>query len=280
MKKKRNVKKILLITLGVLIALYFFLISPRLLSHGEALDTIGDCNYAHRGYFDNENGVPENSLPSFRLAIEKGYGIELDVQLSADGVAMVFHDPDLQRMCGVEGKIWDYTLQELKELSLLGTEEKIPTLAEALAVIDGQVPILVEYKMDKVDTAVCAAGEAELSSYEGVYYMQCFHPLALMWYRKNAPEIARGQLMQDYMVQEKHAGDPVYFLLSRMVANVATRPDFISYRYDDKLNVSIRISELLGAPMLGWTIQGEEALASEGAGFDALIFNRVPAESH
>lgn len=278
MKKKRNVKKILLITLGVLAALYLFLISPRLFSRPDTSDLTA-YNYAHRGYHDNENGVPENSLLSFRQAIEKGYGIELDVQLSADGVAMVFHDKDLERVCGVSGAPWDYTATELQEMRLFGTEECIPTLADALALIDGQVPILVEYKMDKVDTHVCAAGEALLRDYEGEYFMQCFHPLALMWYRKNAPEVARGQLMQDYMKQEKHAGDPVYFLLSRMLTNVATRPDFISYRHDDKVNGSIRICELLGTPMLGWTIQGEESLSAAAATgrFDALIFNRIPA---
>ncbi len=265
----------MLITFGVLIVLYLFLIAPSF--NSPDMTTLMSYSYAHRGYYDNENGVPENSLESFRLAAEKGYGVELDVQPSSDGVAMVFHDKDLERVCGVSGAPWDYTAAELKELRLFGTEEQIPTLAEALELIDGQVPILVEYKMDRVDTGVCAAGEELLKDYEGEYYMQCFHPLALMWYRKNAPEVARGQLMQDYMKQEKHAGDPVYFLLSRMLANVATRPDFISYRYDDTVNGSIRICELLGAPLLGWTVQGEDLLSAAADGFDALIFNRIPA---
>lgn len=276
MKKKRNVKKILLITAAVLVGLYLFLIIPRLFNRPD-MSSLRAYNFAHRGYYDNENGIPENSLLSFDQAIAHGYGIELDVQLSSDGVAMVFHDKDLERVCGVSGAPWDYTAAELKELRLLGTEEHIPTLAEALALIDGQVPILVEYKMDKVDTNACAAGEALLKDYEGEYYVQCFHPLALMWYRKNAPEVARGQLMQDFMKQEQHAGDPFYFLLSRMLANVATRPDFISYRYDDTVNGSIRICEALGAPMIAWTIQGEDSLEAAAGRFDALIFNRIPA---
>ncbi len=276
MKKKRNFKKILLIAIGVAAALYLFLISPRLFSRPD-MSTLSAYNYAHRGYHDNENGIPENSLLSFEQAIEHGYGIELDVQLSSDGVAMVFHDKDLERVCGVSGAPWEYTAAQLQEMSLFGTEERIPTLAEALELIDGQVPVLVEYKMDKVDTDVCAAGEELLKDYEGEYFMQCFHPLALMWYKKNAPEVARGQLMQDYMKQEKHAGDPVYFLLSRMLANVATRPDFISYRYEDTLNVSIRICEALGTPISVWTIQGEDGIAAADSQYDAVIFNRVAA---
>lgn len=273
MKKSKKLGKILLIVLGVLIALYLFLISPRLNSPDMAALT--SYNFAHRGYYDNANGVPENSLESFRLAVENGYGVELDVQPSSDGVAMVFHDKDLERMCGVSGAPWDYTAAELQEMKLLGTDETIPTLEEALAVIDGQVPILVEYKLDKVDTQICVSAQGVLDGYEGEYFMQAFHPKALMWYKKNAPEVARGQLMQDYMTKEDYAGDPVYFLLGHMVADVVTRPDFVSFRHDDKVNISVRICDLLGADMLCWTIQGEDAISSAPAGFDAVIFNHV-----
>lgn len=273
--KKNKLGKILLITFGVLIALYLFLICPRL--NSPDMTALTSYNYAHRGYYDNENGVPENSLESFRLAAEKGYGVELDVQPSSDGVAMVFHDKDLERMCGVSGAPWDYTAAELQEMKLLGTDETIPTLEEALAVIDGQVPILVEYKLDKVDTEICAIAQAVLDSYEGEYFMQAFHPLALMWYKKNAPEVARGQLMQDYMTKEDYAGDPVYFLLGHMVADVATRPDFISFRHDDKVNLSIRICELLGTPMMAWTLQGEHSSFTADIEYDGFIFNHVPS---
>ena len=275
MNKKKKLGKILLIVLGVLLALYLFLIAPRL-SRPDMAD-LTNYNFAHRGYHDNENGVPENSLASFRLAVENGYGVELDVQPSSDGVPMVFHDKDLERMCGVSGAPWDYTAAELQEMKLLGTDETIPTLEQALAVIDGQVPLLVEYKLDKVDTAICVSAQAVLDEYDGSYYMQAFHPLALMWYKKNAPDVARGQLMQDYMTKEDYAGDPVYFLLGHMVADVVTRPDFISFRHDDKVNLSIRICDLMGAPMLCWTIQGEDAISSAPSGFDSVIFNHVPA---
>lgn len=276
MKNKKKLGKVLLIVLGVLIVLYLFLIAPRMFNRPDMTELTA-TNFAHRGYFDNENGVPENSLESFRLAIQNGYGIELDVQPSSDGAPMVFHDKDLERICGVSGKIWDYTAAELQEMKLLGTDETIPTLEEALAVIDGQTPLLVEYKLDKVDTQICVATQAVLDEYEGTYYMQAFHPLALMWYKKNAPEVARGQLMQDYMTKEDYAGDPVYFLLGCMIADVATRPDFISFRHDDDVNLSIRICELLGTPLLCWTLQGEDNISSAPSRFDAVIFNHVPA---
>ena len=79
--------------------------------------------YAHRGFHSEDCSVPENSLAAFRAAVERGYGVELDVQLSKDGHVMVFHDDTLKRMCGVEGKIWDYTLEELRAFRLKGTDE-------------------------------------------------------------------------------------------------------------------------------------------------------------
>ena len=92
------------------------------------------------------------------------------------------------------GKIWDYTCAELQEMKLFDTDETIPTLAEALELINGQVPILVEYKMDKVDTDVCAYSHELLKDYEGPYAVQSFHPFALFWYRQNANDIPRGIL--------------------------------------------------------------------------------------
>lgn len=273
--KKNKLGKILLITFGVLIALYLFLIAPSF--NSPDMTNLMSYSYAHRGYYDNENGVPENSLASFRLAAEKGYGVELDVQPSSDGVAMVFHDKDLERLCGVKGAPWDYTAAELQEMKLLGTDETIPTLEEALAVIDGQVPVLVEYKLDKVDTEICVIAQAALDDYEGEYAMLAFHPMALLWYKKNAPDVPCGQLMQDYTTKEDYAGKALYFFLGHMVADVAVRPDFIAFRHDDKQNISVRLCNLMGAPMIGWTIQGEDMISSAPSCFDAVIFNHIPS---
>ena len=120
MKVKKFLKTIVIILL-VLCLLFLFLVSPRMFNKPDMSAFMG-ANIAHRGYFDNEAGIPENSLSCFQAAIDKGFAIELDIQLSSDGVAMVFHDADLERMCGVEGKIWDYTAAELQEMKLFGTE--------------------------------------------------------------------------------------------------------------------------------------------------------------
>lgn len=104
-------------------------------------------NYAHRGLYSKDQSIPENSLPAFKAAAGAGYGVELDVQLSKDGHVMVFHDDSLKRMCGKDGNIWDYTLDELRGFSLAGTGERIPLFSEALeALKENAGPLIVELK--------------------------------------------------------------------------------------------------------------------------------------
>lgn len=268
---KKIMKKIVII-LVVISLLYAFLVAPRMFNKPDMSAFMGK-SIAHRGYFDNEAGIPENSLAGFKAAMEKGFVIELDIQLSSDGVAMVFHDADLERMCGVQGKIWEYTAAQLKEMKLLGTEETIPTFEETLALVNGKVPLLVEYKMDKVDTAVCVAGQTLLDEYEGAYAIQCFDPRALLWYKKNAPEVARGQLAENFWDNETYNGKALYLVLTYMLENVATRPDFISYKAIHKDNLSLNICRLLGAKTACYTLKSAEEFEYVNGDFDMYIFD-------
>ena len=272
MTKLKKALKIIAIILVVFCLLVVFLVAPRMFNKPDMSAFMGE-SVAHRGYFNNEAGVPENSLTSFEAAIEKGFVIELDIQLSSDGVAMVFHDADLERVCGVQGKIWDYTMAELKEMKLFGTEETIPTFEETLELIGGRVPLLVEYKMDRVDTAVCVAGQALLDEYEGAYAIQCFDPRALLWYKKNAPQVARGQLAEKFWENEKYEGDALYLMLTYMLQNVATRPDFISYKAIHADNISLKICRMLGVKTACYTLKSAEELADVNGEFDMYIFD-------
>lgn len=272
MTKSRKNLKIIAVAILVIIALCLFLTAPRMFSKPD-MSAFEGAYIAHRGYFDNEGGIPENSLPSFEAAMEKGFAIELDIQLSSDGVAMVFHDADLERVCGKAGKIWEYTAAELKEMKLLGTEETIPTFEETLALIDGRVPLLVEYKMDRVDTAVCAAGQALLDNYSGEYMIQCFDPRAVLWYTKNAPQVARGQLAKEFWHEEEYSS-PLYTALSFLVANVATRPDFVSYSFEHQDNIALKAYRLMGGTTACWTLRlPQDYEAVKNSGFDMYIFD-------
>ena len=146
---------------------------------------------AHRGLHDDS--APENSLASFKKAIENGYAIELDVRPLADGTIVVFHDEALGRMTGADGFISNYTYDDIKDLRLLKTTEKIPTLEETLKFVNGQTPILIEIKnMGKVgfEKNIWKI----LSSYKGEYAVQSFNPYSLEWFKINAPHVKRGQV--------------------------------------------------------------------------------------
>lgn len=132
--------------LAVLAAGYFFSILPATSRRQECLK-FAEWNYAHRGLWNAAEGVPENSLPAFARAAEQGYAIELDIQITKDGRIVVFHDDTMKRMCGNEGKISDYTYEELQQFHLGDSTEKIPLLREVLQTVDGRVPLLVEIKI-------------------------------------------------------------------------------------------------------------------------------------
>lgn len=262
----------------ILFILYLFLVAPRMFGKPDRTPLYGVL-YAHRGLFDNQTDAPENSLPAFRKAVEAGYGIEFDVQLSKDGIPVVFHDANLKRMCGIDGSVWEYDLEELQQMKLAGSDATIPTFEEVLKVIDGKVPLIIEYKLDVAQTKVCELANEMLSHYKGVYCIECFHPLALIWYRKHRPDIVRGQLCMEYWKEEKYRGNPLFLLLSYLVTNVATRPDFIAYQHSDASNLSRRVARRLGALSVAWTIKNQEQLEEAKKHFDLFIFDSfIPKE--
>lgn len=268
----KNVVCIVLIIFVILTVLYLFLVAPRML-HKPSRTPLYGVHYAHRGLFDNQTNAPENSIAAFHRAVDAGYGIELDVQLSKDGIPVVFHDASLKRMCGVDGNVWEYTLAELQEMKLADSSATIPTFAEVLRVVDGKVPLIVEYKLDVPDTKVCELGNQLLTRYSGTYCIECFHPYALMWYRKHRPDVVRGQLCMEYWKEDKYHGNPVFLLLSYLLTNFLTRPDFIAYQHSDASNFSRRVCRKLGALSVAWTIKSQEQYEKAKNQFDLFIFD-------
>lgn len=268
--------KTLLIVLLVLLVLYLFLIAPRMFGKPDRSKLMG-VHYAHRGLFDNKSDAPENSLAAFRLAVENGYGIEMDVQLSKDGIPVVFHDASLKRMCGVDGKVWEYTLAELQQMKLASSNETIPTFADVLDTIAGKVPLIIEYKLDRVQTKVCELGNellnAYVEKYNGTYCIESFHPLAVIWYKKNRPDIVRGQLSMEFWKDEAQKDKKYLILLAFLVSNVASRPDFIAYQHSDYKNLSRRLCRMMGALSVTWTIKSVEQYEKVKDEFDLFIFD-------
>ena len=262
----------ILILLFPPVALYLFLIAPRM-KHKPDRTPFYHRHYAHRGLFNNHSEAPENSLAAFRKAVDAGYGIELDVQLSKDKKLVVFHDTTLKRMCNVDGKVWDYTLEELKQFKLASSNETIPTFEEFLEVVQGKVPFILEYKLDVPQTTVCQLAEKALQNYNGIYCIESFHPLALIWYRKHRPDILRGQLSEEFFRQPKYKGKLLFMLLSFLVFNFLTRPDFIAYNCHHANNISRRVCRKLGALSVTYTIKSIKDYEKVKDKFDLFIFD-------
>ena len=212
------------------------------------------ANIAHRGLHTLDKSVPENSLPAFRAAVERGYGVEFDVHITADGALAVFHDDTLSRMCGDDRCIDELTLAELAQHTLAGTEEKIPLLSEVLETIGGKTPIVLELKRGRQNRLLCEKTFAALSDYAGDVCIESFDPTIVRWWRRNAPGVLRGQLS----CPEKKLGDalskPAAFALSRLLTNFLCRPQFIAYGIEGgKKPLTVRLCEALGAMRVCWT---------------------------
>ena len=264
--------KIILILIICLFPLYLFLIAPRMFKRANRTPFM-NVHYAHRGLFDNASDAPENSLLAFKKAVDAGYGIELDVQLSKDNQLVVFHDASLKRMCGVDGKVWEYTLEELQQMKLADSEQTIPTFQEFLKIVDGKVPFILEYKLDRPQTKVCELANEVLKNYHGVYCIESFHPLAVLWYRKNRPDVLRGQLSEEFFREEKNKGKLYLTLASFLIFNFAGRPDFIAYNHLHADNISRRICKMLGALSVTYTIKNKEEYKRNKKHFDLFIFD-------
>ena len=255
-----------------LIAIYLFLIMPRIIKKPKR-DHLMGYYYAHRGLFDNNSDAPENSLKAFKNAVTHNYGIELDVQLSKDKKLVVFHDEKLKRMTGKPGKVWEYTLEELQSFKLLESDETIPTFESVLEAVDGKVPLIIEYKLDVPSTEVCELANKVLENYKGDYCIESFHPYALMWYKKHRPDVVRGQLSEEFWQTPKYKTHYPLYILSLLLTNVATRPDFIAYNCEHAFNLSRRLCKLFGALSVAWTVKNQETYNRIKDQFDLFIFD-------
>ena len=282
--------KISLIVLAIIIFLliisFIYLIAPKKASKRSEFK-LNQVKFAHRGYHNLENNVPENSLIAFKKAIDLGYGIELDIRETKDKEIVVFHDDNLKRMCFVNKLVEELSLKEIKELKLLDSSETIPTIKEVLELINGRVPLLVEYKAHLPGDnclELCIKANSILSDYQGSYCIESFNYRVLNWYKKNKPEILRGQLsmgMQCYDValgKEEAKKLPMKNrrMVTYLLCNFIGRPNFISYRWQD-INFIVKLNKILGAKIACWTVNekssGERLLIE----YDSIIFERYLA---
>lgn len=236
--------------------------------------------YAHRGYHDKP-AIPENSLAAFRRAVEYGLPSEFDVHLIADGSLVVFHDDDLERQTGVKGSIEAYDISNLRKLRLEGTDEMIPTFDEVLDIYeDTGLPLLIELKCVKGNYKALTKAVAErLDSYKGEYVIESFDPRVVMEYRKLRPDTIRGQLAQNFF--RKSEGLPFYqiVLLTNLMFNVLSKPDFIAYKFSDRDTSALRrLIDKKGFPEASWTVQSAEDFRRAKEDGSVPIFEEIKPE--
>lgn len=209
------------------------------------MDWIATRPIAHRGLHRGAQ-VPENSLAAFEAAIAANHPIELDVQLLADGHMAVFHDRDLKRLTGKKGRLAAQNLHSIQNFRLLGSDQTIPSLAEVLTLVDGQVPLLIEIKNEKKVGPAEQALLKTLSGYGGEFAVQSFNPRSLQWFKRHAPSICRGQL----------ASKPQQFLRSNLLLTWASKPHFIAYNVKALPNLPTTLARRsFNLPLVAWTIR-------------------------
>lgn len=256
---------------SIMTGFYIFSSAPGFHKREKWQHLIG-WDYAHRGLYNNRN-IPENSIAAFKRAVDHGYGIELDVHLTVDNQLVVFHDDTLVRMCGVNKKISDMPLADIREYTLLDSEESIPLFSDVLKLVNGRVPLIIELKVDRSNqNLLCPLVWQLLKKYKGSYCIESFHPFALQWFKRHQPQVVRGQLSCNFFKESPHC-DLVLLLMTHLMTNFFTHPDFIAYKYLDIDNMAFRINQKLFRIMtVVWTIKNQPAYELYKNKVDVIIF--------
>lgn len=239
----------------------------------DQLQTLAAHAYAHRGL--HGDGAPENTLAAFRAAMAAGLGIECDIRKSSDGRAVVFHDAELERLTGRAGAMGARSVGDLTAITLTGSEETIPTLRDALELVAGKVPLLLEVKSDDrrpVD-AICRAVRRDLDGYPGLAAVMSFDPRVPRWFAEHEPDVLRG------LVVSEQDSRTLMAAIKRKLSVAHARPDFLALDVRDLPSSLARKQAAKGRALFSWTVRSaaqlETALRSgavpilEGAGVAA-----------
>ncbi len=234
---------------------------------------------AHRGL--HTDTLPENSIGAFENAIEHGYPIELDVRLTDDNVVVVFHDDKLGRMTGKDGYISKIGSDSLNMYKLLDAEGKptefcIPTFEEVLNLVNGQVPLLIEFKNYDSVGLLEKKTASMLAAYSGQYAVQSFNPYTIKYFKENMPDVPRG-ILSCFFTKDIIKNAVKRHVLKTLKLNKIAKPDFISYCADNLPNRYVNKAHL---PVLAWTVRSNETVQRLSGVANNIIFEKfIPDEN-
>lgn len=233
---------------------------------------------AHKGFHNKNKGIPENSLPAFEQAVNKGLTIELDVRLTKDGKIVVFHDKSLRRMCGVDANVSDFTYEQLCAFKLGDTNEKIPLLSEVLKLMDGEVPLIIELKSENNCFELEKRVNHLLKVYKGEYAVQSFDPFSLLWFRIFSPKTVRGQIISKF--RGKNLFEYVLRLVcaSPIVWRLLSKPEFVACDLRSmSLQTAFQVIDV-GAEVITWTADSKELIESAQQFSKSVICENFPED--
>ena len=235
---------------------------------------------AHRGLHDKAHGRIENTAPAFEAGFAKGYGIECDLQPSADGTPMVFHDETLDRLIEGSGRVDSYATAALKRLRYKNQGEAIISYAELLALAAGRGPLLVEIKSEwaPLPSAFLDAIAKQSAAYKGPLALMSFDPDVMTAMRALAPGVPRGIVAGAY---KPKPGDSWWsetldarerFLLRHLLRSYPAHIDFAAYHVKSLPVLATRALRRLGRPLFTWTVRTPEDRITAANHADAPIF--------
>lgn len=233
---------------------------------------------AHRGLHESGAGIIENTPSAVSAAVARGYGIEVDLQITADGEAMVHHDDALGRLTEGQGALAAMTANQLRQVPFKATSDRMMSLGDLCALVDGRVTLVLELK-SRFDGDRRVAGRTidVLRGYRGPVAAMSFDPDLVYALRERAPELPRGIIAQRHFRHDEWPGLNGWQRLSLawLVHAPRTRPDFIAYSVKDlPAAVPIVARRLFGRPLLTWTVRTEQDRAKAAAWADQIIFEQ------
>jgi glycerophosphoryl diester phosphodiesterase len=243
---------------------------PSSRSRRSELERLGAVPFAHRGL--HGGALVENSGGAIAAAVARGCGIELDVQLSRDGEAMVFHDYELDRLTIEQGPLAGRSAAELQAIRLYIGNEVMPRLPEALAMIAGRVPLLIEVKSpDRRVGRLCAAVALALRDYRGPVGVMSFNPEVGRWFARRAPALLRG------LVVTESGRRGLRGRIERRFALWRARADFLAYDIRDLPSRFAEAARGRGLAVYTWTVRSERERECAAAYADQIIFEAPAA---
>lgn len=230
---------------------------------------------AHRGLHDSSAGAVENTAAAFSAAIASGYGIETDLQISADNEAMVHHDDALGRLTEGSGRLAEMSAVQIKAVRFKGSTGRILTLEELCNLVAGRVALLLELKSRfDGDTRLARRAIDVLASYKGPVALMSFDPALIEFVRHDAPDLPRGIVAERYYSHPEWDGLPSLQKrnLSWLLHAARSRPQFLAYSVKDLPAIPPLVARMMGLPLLTWTVRSVDDRSAAARWADQIIF--------